>query len=115
MDDAALLEEAGVFGILLECVPAKVSTLIAERAKIPVIGTGSGCCDGQSQIFPDMFNMFHAFMPKHAKRYGDVAQVISDGVTRYVQEVHSGAFPEPQHTFSISDDQYAELLGMIAK
>ncbi len=115
IDDAAALEEAGAFAILLECVPAKVSRLITERAGIPIISIGAGPdCDGQLLIFHDMFNLFPAFTPKFAKRYGDVAQVIRDGLARYVEEVQTGVFPAPQHTFSISDDQYAELLGQLS-
>jgi 3-methyl-2-oxobutanoate hydroxymethyltransferase len=114
MDDAAALEEAGAFAILLECVPSKVSKLITERAKIPIISIGAGPdCDGQLLIFHDMFNMYPVFQPKFSKRYGDVAKVITDGLTQYVTEVHNGTFPEPQHTFSISEEQYAELQKML--
>ncbi len=116
MDDAAALEQAGAFAILLECVPSKVSKLMTERAKIPIISIGAGPdCDGQLLIFHDMFNMFPAFTPKFTKRYGDVAQVISTGVTRYIEEIQSGVFPEPQNTFSISEEQYNELLALLAK
>lgn len=114
MDDAAALEDAGAFAILLECVPAKVSKLITERAKIPIISIGAGPdCDGQLLIFHDMFNMYPVFQPKFSKRFGDVAQVISDGLARYVAEIRSGAFPEPQHTFTISEEQYSQLLKML--
>lgn len=114
MDDAVALEQAGAFAILLECVPSRVSKLITERAKIPIISIGAGPdCDGQLLIFHDMFNMFPAFTPKFAKRYGDVAKVIGDGLARYVEEIQSGAFPEPQNTFTISDEQYDELLAML--
>jgi 3-methyl-2-oxobutanoate hydroxymethyltransferase len=114
MDDAIALEQAGAFAILLECVPSRVSKLITERAKIPIISIGAGPdCDGQLLIFHDMFNMFPAFTPKFAKRYGDVAKVIGDGLARYVEEIQSGAFPEPQNTFTISDEQYDELLAML--
>ncbi len=114
VDDAAALEEAGAFAVLLECVPTKVSKLIAERAKIPIISIGSGpYCDGQLLIFHDMFNMYPAFMPKFAKRYGDVSRVIADGLAQYVREINEGIFPEPQHTFTISDEQFAELTRML--
>jgi 3-methyl-2-oxobutanoate hydroxymethyltransferase len=114
-DDAVVLEEAGAFAILLECVPAKVSKLITERAKIPIISIGAGPdCDGQALIFHDMFNLFAAFTPKFAKRYGDVAQVIREGLAHYVEEVRTGAFPAPQHTFGIPDEQFAELLKLLA-
>ena len=116
VDDAAALEDAGAFAILLECVPSKVSKLITERARIPIISIGAGPdCDGQLLIFHDMFNMYPAFMPKFAKRYGDVAKVISDGLATYIAEVHNGVFPEPQNQFTISEEQFNELLEMLAK
>ncbi len=114
VDDAAALEDAGAFAILLECVPTKVSKLITERAKIPIISIGSGpYCDGQLLIFHDMFNLNPAFMPKFAKRYGDVHRVIADGLGQYVREITEGVFPEPQHTFTISDEQYQEFLKLV--
>jgi 3-methyl-2-oxobutanoate hydroxymethyltransferase len=114
VDDAAALEDAGAFAILLECVPSKVSKLITERARIPIISIGAGPdCDGQILIFHDMFNMYPVFTPKFAKRFGDVAGVISEGLSRYVEEVHSGTFPAPQNTFSISDEQFGELLALL--
>ncbi|MFQ6058160.1 MAG: 3-methyl-2-oxobutanoate hydroxymethyltransferase [Anaerolineae bacterium] len=114
VDDAAALEEAGAFAILLECVPAKVSKLITERAGIPIISIGAGPdCDGQLLIFHDMFGLYPAFTPKFAKQYADVAEVILDGLNRYVEDVQEGRFPEPKHCFTIPDDQYQELLSML--
>jgi 3-methyl-2-oxobutanoate hydroxymethyltransferase len=111
IDDAKVLEEAGAFSILLEAVPSKVSKLVAERAQIPIIGIGAGPdCDGQVLIFHDMFGLYPAFTPKFAKQYADLGTVIVEGLLRYADEVREGVFPEPKHCFSISDEQYAELL-----
>jgi 3-methyl-2-oxobutanoate hydroxymethyltransferase len=110
IDDAKALEDAGAFAILLECVPAKVSGLITQQASIPIIGIGGGIeCDGQLLIFHDLFNLYPQFTPKFAKQYADVAAIILDGLNRYVQEVRSGAFPEPKHSFTISDVELAKL------
>jgi 3-methyl-2-oxobutanoate hydroxymethyltransferase len=114
MDDAAALEEAGTFAILLECVPDRVSKLITERAKVPIISIGAGpYCDGQVLIFHDMFGMYPAFTPRFTKQYANVAEVISNGLQQYVKEVRDGTFPEPKHNFTIKDDAYAELLAML--
>ncbi len=116
MDDAVALEEAGAFAILLECVPDRVSKLITERAKIPIISIGAGpYCDGQVLIFHDMFGLYPAFTPKFAKQYANVADVILGGLKQYMHEVRDGVFPEPKNNFIIKDDAYAELLEMLEK
>jgi 3-methyl-2-oxobutanoate hydroxymethyltransferase len=114
VDDARILEEAGAFSILLEAVPSKVSKLVAERAEIPIIGIGAGPdCDGQVLIFHDMFGLYPAFTPKFAKQYADLGKVIVEGLERYADEVREGLFPEPKHSFTISDRQYEDLLDML--
>lgn len=114
IDDAKVLEEAGAFSILLECVPSKVSKLITERAEIPIISIGAGPdCDGQLLIFHDMFGLYPAFTPKFAKQYADVGETIVQGLKRYAEEVREGLFPEPKHGFTIPDQQYEELLKML--
>ncbi len=114
IDDAKVLEEAGAFSILLECVPSKVSKLITERAEIPIISIGAGPdCDGQCLIFHDMFGLYPAFTPKFAKQYADLGEMIVQGLKRYAEEVREGLFPEPKHGFTISDQQYEELLKML--
>jgi len=114
IDDARVLEEAGAFSILLEAVPSKVSKLVTERAGIPIIGIGAGPdCDGQILIFHDMFGLYPAFTPKFAKQYADVGKTIVEGLQRYADEVREGVFPEPKHSFTISDEQYEDLLAML--
>ena len=114
IDDTKVLEEAGAFAVLLECVPAKVSKLITERAEIPIISIGAGPdCDGQLLIFHDMFGLYPAFTPKFAKQYADVGETIVQGLKRYAEEVREGLFPEPNHGFTIPDQEYEELLKML--
>jgi 3-methyl-2-oxobutanoate hydroxymethyltransferase len=115
IDDAKALEEAGAFSILLECVPSKVSKLVTGRAEIPIISIGAGPdCDGQVLIFHDMFGLYPAFTPKFAKRYADLGEMIVEGLKQYGEEVRAGIFPEPKHCFTIPDQQYEELLAMLA-
>ncbi|HEM61733.1 MAG TPA: 3-methyl-2-oxobutanoate hydroxymethyltransferase [Chloroflexi bacterium] len=114
IDDAKALEEAGAFSILLEAVPSKVSKLVTERAQIPIIGIGAGPdCDGQVLIFHDMFGLYPAFTPKFAKQYADLGKMIVEGLEQYGDDVRSGAFPEAKHSFTISDQQYEELLTLL--
>jgi len=114
IDDAKALEEAGAFSILLEAVHSRVSKLVTGRAEIPIIGIGAGPdCDGRVLIFHDMFGLYPASTPKFAKQYADVGTVIVEGLRRYADEVRGGQFPEPKHCFTVSDEQYQEVLAML--
>ena len=114
IEDARILEEAGAYSVLLEMVPDRVCQIITERAHIPIISLGSGPhADGQLLIFHDMFGLYPRFKPKMAKVYGNAGEVILNGVKQYVQEVQDRTFPQPEHGFSIKDDDYDELLGQL--
>jgi len=110
VDDAAALEEAGVFSILLEMVPDRVCQLITQRATVPIISLGSGPhAHGQLLIFHDMFGLYPKFTPKMARVYGDAGQVIIDGLKQYVQDVTTRDFPQRENWFTMPDEAYAEL------
>ena len=109
--DAKALEEAGVFGIVLEMVTEEAAKLVTENVSVPTIGIGSGrYCDGQVLVLHDILGLYPKFVPKFAKRYADLATNVKDALTRYTDEVRSGAFPEPQHVFKMDDDQRARLV-----
>jgi 3-methyl-2-oxobutanoate hydroxymethyltransferase len=113
--DARVLEEAGAMAILLELVPDQVCGLITERAGIPIISLGSGPhAHGQLLIFHDMFGLYPKFTPKMAKKYADAGKVIADGLQQYVAEVIGKTFPEPERYFGIKEDEYQELLRLVA-
>jgi len=115
MDDAKALEEAGAFSILLELVPDRVCELITGRAEtcfIISLGAGPGA-HGQLLIYHDMFGLYPKFKPKMAKVFGEAGQVILDGLKQYVAEVHSKAFPAPEHYFGMKDEDYDELVDML--
>ncbi|SES86505.1 3-methyl-2-oxobutanoate hydroxymethyltransferase [Anaerobranca gottschalkii] len=108
--DAKLLEEAGVFGIVLECVPDRLAEHISKSLKIPTIGIGAGAgCDGQVLVIQDMLGMYSNLSPKFVKRYKNIGEEIKAGVKEYIKEVKAGSFPEEQHTFKISDDILEKL------
>ena len=110
MEDARALEEAGVYALVLECVPASLARLITERVSIPTIGIGAGRnCDGQVQVFHDMLGLFTDFVPKHAKRYADLGQSIAGAVAEYISEVKDQRFPAREHSYHIKEDVLAEL------
>ncbi|HEY3323266.1 MAG TPA: 3-methyl-2-oxobutanoate hydroxymethyltransferase [Planctomycetota bacterium] len=95
LEDAVALEAAGAFAIVLELVPGELSAQISERLKIPTIGIGAGKnCDGQVQVFHDLFGLYEDFVPKHTKRYAHVAETIREAAKAYVADVSAKKFPE---------------------
>ena len=97
--DAVALDAAGVFAIVLECVPAELAARISALVTVPTIGIGAGVgCDGQVQVFHDVLGLGD-YLPKHAKRYADLDAEIERAVSAYAEEVRTGAFPgEDQST-----------------
>ena len=110
LDDAEALEQAGAFGMVLETMPAELSEFISKRINIPTIGIGAGAgCDGQVQVISDMLGLFTDFVPKHAKQYAHLAEIMSSAVSQYVREVKSGAFPTTKESLSLDPVVLADL------
>ena len=108
--DAKSLEEAGVFGIVLEMVTEEVAKVITETVSVPTIGIGSGrFCNGQVLVLHDLIGLYSSFTPKFAKRYVDVAGTIKQALQKFTTEVRSGVFPEEQHVFRMDEDQRKKL------
>lgn len=100
LEDAKMLEEAGAFSLVLECVPASLAKLVTESISIPTIGIGAGIhCDGQVLVLHDMLGMFEKFTPKFVKQYAQLNVLMKEGVRQYVDEVRGGLFPEKKHSF----------------
>jgi 3-methyl-2-oxobutanoate hydroxymethyltransferase len=110
VDDAQSLEQAGAFAIVLETVPAQLATFITESISIPTIGIGAGIgCDGQVQVINDILGSFTDFVPKHAKQYAKLSDIIRKAVTEYHDEVKAGSFPTDKQSFFIDKSIVAEL------
>ncbi len=110
LKDAQALEEAGAFSIVLETVPAPLAALITREIGIPTIGIGAGIgCDGQVQVINDVLGSFADFVPKHAKQYAKLVNIISSAVTEYYNEVKAGSFPTDKQSFSMDESILAEL------
>jgi 3-methyl-2-oxobutanoate hydroxymethyltransferase len=94
MEDAVALESAGVFAIVLECVPAVLACAVTRRLRVPVIGIGSGPdCDGQVLVTHDILGLSGASKPSFAKQYADLGQAITEAVTAFSGDVRAGRFP----------------------
>ena len=110
IEDALLLQEAGVFAIVLECVPEKLAKLITEKLQIPTIGIGAGkFCDGQVLVIQDMLGMYSDFKPKFVKQYAGLSHDIKDAVKTYAMEVKGSQFPGTEHTFTIDEEVLEKL------
>jgi len=110
LEDARALEEAGAFSIVLETVPAQLAKIITEKVNVPTIGIGAGIdCDGQVQVINDILGSFTDFVPKHAKQYAKLTDIISKAVTQYHNEVKAGSFPTEKQSYSIDESVLAEL------
>jgi 3-methyl-2-oxobutanoate hydroxymethyltransferase len=106
--DAVALEEAGCFSIVFEAIPAAVSEILMERLEVPVIGIGAGpATDGQVLVFHDLLGIYDGHAPRFAKRFGELKAQMVAGVAQYADEVRGRAFPAPEHTYSIDDDELA--------
>jgi 3-methyl-2-oxobutanoate hydroxymethyltransferase len=104
VEDALLLQEAGVFGVVLECVPDGVARLISEKLEIPTIGIGAGVdCDGQVLVIQDLLGMFRKLRPKFVKTYAEGGDILVAAVQAYIDEVRSGAFPAKAHSFPVDE------------
>jgi len=116
IDDAKALEDAGVFSIILEAVPAPLGKLVAESVNVPVIGIGAGPdVDGQVLVFHDVVGLFDRFVPKFVKQYTNARKIIIAALKEYNQDVIEGKFPAPEHSFKMPDEALEELKKMIAE
>ena len=100
IDDALALQEAGCALIVVEAVPSEVTALLVERLLIPVIGIGAGAdADGQVLVWTDFAGLRDGRYPRFAKKFADVRSVLLDAARTYRDEVASGEFPAPEHSF----------------
>lgn len=108
--DALALEQAGVFAIVLECVPAELAEYISKLLTIPTIGIGAGVgCDGQVLVYQDLTGIFNDFTPKFVKRYLNAGEMIKNAFVDYNYEVKHGKFPTAEHSFKIDSEIMEEI------
>jgi len=110
VEDAAILEGAGVSSLLLEAVPPEVAAIITRRASVPVFGIGAGPhCDGQVLVIHDMIGMFDRHTPKFVKKYKEIGEQIVEALEEFKKDVLSGAFPAKEHCYPMPEDVAREL------
>jgi len=100
VEDARIVEEAGAFCVVLECIPAALAATVTSDLGIPTIGIGAGpSCDGQVLVVNDMLGMYEKLSPRFVKHYGSFSRQIRGAVEEYLKEVRSGVFPGEEHSF----------------
>ena len=98
--DARALQDAGVFCIVLEMIPAGVAQVVTKGLTVPTIGIGAGVsCDGQVLVMHDLLGFDAGFNPKFLKKYANLDKIIGDALEAYDKDVKSSLFPDPEHSF----------------
>lgn len=107
---AKKLEQAGCFGIVLECIPAELAEIVTSRLSIPAIGCGAGpSCDGQVLVLNDVLGLFDRFLPKFAKRYADLGAAAKEAISKYKKEVEAGEFPKKENSFAMRKEELEKI------
>ena len=114
VEDATALEDAGVFSMILEAVPAPLGQLVAEAVKVPVIGIGAGPdVDGQVLVTYDMIGLFEKFVPKFVKQYTQIRKTVLEALKEYKEDVVAVTFPGPEHSFKMPDEALEQLKKLV--
>ncbi len=111
-EEALALEKAGCFAIVLECVPAEVAAHITAQLSVPTIGIGAGPeCDGQVLVYHDLLGLYEDLSPKFVRRYAEAGKIISEGLSRWNEDVRSGIFPDAEtESFHVSSEEELKRL-----
>ncbi len=100
VEDALLLQEVGVYAIVIEGVPRLVGSEVTAALEIPTIGIGAGPdTDGQVLVFHDLLGMTSRKPARFVRQYAQVGEVITDAIGRYAADVRSGAFPREDESY----------------
>jgi 3-methyl-2-oxobutanoate hydroxymethyltransferase len=116
LEDALRLQEAGCFSIVFEAIPSEVTDVIMGYMEIPVIGIGAGpSTDGQVLVLHDLLGIHEGFKPKFVKQYAEVGKEMQRGVSAYVEDVRTRAFPGPEHTYGIAPEELERLKAAVSE
>ena len=111
MEDALALDEAGVFALVLEGVPALLAQAITRRVNVPTIGIGAGPdTDGQVLVMHDMLGLNFGHYPKFVRRYAELSKEATAAIDRWIQDVRRGSFPSEEESYHMIDTAALELI-----
>jgi 3-methyl-2-oxobutanoate hydroxymethyltransferase len=116
IQDALNLEKAGVFSVILECIPLELAKLITEKLKVPTIGIGAGPhCDGQILVFHDLVGFSNGYLPKFVKKYADIHALINRAVNEYIDDVKEGKFPDDNRSYHLNPEKTQKLIKKVTR
>ena len=111
LEDARRLERAGVFSLVLECMPWQLAKLITEKIDIPTIGIGAGpYCDGQVLVIHDLLGLTGPNVPKFAKRYAKMDDDVKKALDAFKRDVRSGKFPTLAQSYEMPPEEMRKLI-----
>ncbi len=111
LEDAALLEDAGCFSLVLETVPGKLAEMVSKRISIPTIGIGAGIgCDGQVLVTHDLLGLFDRFTPKFVRKYANLHNEMTNAFSAFIADVQAHNFPAKEHTVEMPDAEWETLI-----
>ena len=114
LDAAKKLETNGAFAIVLEMVPEESAKYISENISIPTIGIGAGkYCDGQILVVDDILGKYPGNIPKFAKQYVNLKEIMKNAITQYNLEVKEQIFPTDKHVFKLTKEESDKLGNLI--
>ena len=115
LEDARMLDEAGVFALVLEGIPAQLAQVVTQQVHCPTIGIGAGPhCDGQVLVLHDMLGLTHGPVPRFVRRYADLQGEISSAVSRFADDVRAGTFPDETEAYPTPSELSEKLGGRLA-
>lgn len=109
--DALAIQEAGVWGLVLELVPGALAEAITARLRIPTIGIGAGVgCDGEVQVWHDVLGLYDELVPRHTRRFASLADTAVAALDELAGQVRDRAFPTAAQTASMAPEVLQEAL-----
>ena len=115
LEDVTAFAKAGVFAIVLECIPAELGEVITRSLEIPTISIGAGAfCDGQALVTQDMLGLFKEMNPRFLKVYLDLSEIITGALSQFREEVEQGLFPSDEHSYTIEKKELDLLISQLS-
>jgi len=111
LEDALVLQESGVFSVVLEGIPQEVACKITQELRIPTIGIGAGVhCDGQILVTDDLLGLTFSHKAKFVRQYANLKETISSAVRKFIGECKTGDFPSRDESYHLSVDTASKVL-----
>ena len=108
---AKILQDLGVFSLVMECVPYKLAKIITQKLKVPTIGIGAGkYCDGQVLVLYDLLGLYKKMKPKFVRAYLDLYDTIGKAIVKFINDVKKEKFPSLTESFNIDDKELIDKL-----